>query len=178
MLGRRSVGAGRAAVLSLCLVSLGMAIAACGGAAPSVPPTDAGTASPVTAAPEGPVPGVDGPPLAVVAVDGGDPVVGQLGTYTWGDTGSDAPWLPGAPIAVGVGEVLSLTLEPAVAIESWTASRVPAGSDGPAGALTLGRGTGRASFGVPPPGEWTVVVIVVFADGRGQANYAWAVHVE
>lgn len=178
MLGRRSVGVGRAAVLLVCAVALVLSAVACGGAASSAPPSDAGTASPMTVPPQGPVPGVDGPPLAVVAVDGGDPVVGQLGTYAWGGTGSDAPWLPGAPITVGVGEVLALTLEPAVAVESWTASRVPAGSDGPAGALTLGRGTGRASFGVPPPGDWTVVVIVVFADGRGQANYAWSVHVE
>ena len=30
-------------------------------------------------------------------------MAGALGSFTWGDGGSDSPWLPGAPIAVGVG---------------------------------------------------------------------------
>ena len=34
------------------------------------------------------------PPAASIAVEGGDPVTGQLGTFTWGDGGSDSPWLP------------------------------------------------------------------------------------
>ena len=49
------------------------------------------------------------PPAASLAVEGGDPVTGQLGTFTWGDGGSDSPWLPGAPIAVGTGEQLTVT---------------------------------------------------------------------
>ena len=42
------------------------------------------------------------PPVASIGVEGGDPVVGQLGTYAWAGGGSSSPWLPGAPIAVGV----------------------------------------------------------------------------
>src|SRR3954452_7640141 len=40
----------------------------------------------------------DTPPEATLAVEGGDPVAGKLGTYIWADGGSDSPWLPGAPI--------------------------------------------------------------------------------
>ena len=50
------------------------------------------------------------PPAAALAVEGGDPVTGQLGTFTWGDGGSDSPWLPGAPIAVGTGEQLTVSI--------------------------------------------------------------------
>ena len=49
------------------------------------------------------------PPAATLAVEGGDPVTGQLGTFTWGDGGSDSPWLPGSPIAVGTGEHLTVS---------------------------------------------------------------------
>ena len=37
------------------------------------------------------------PPAATLAVEGGDPVAGQLGSFTWNGGGSDSPWLPGAP---------------------------------------------------------------------------------
>ena len=84
------------------------------------------------------------PPAATLVAEGGDPVVGQLGTYAWRDGGSDSPWLPGAPIAVGAGEPLSLSLEPATGIASWRARSVPASADGPDG-----RGVTRRRFGFP-----------------------------
>ena len=50
------------------------------------------------------------PPAATLAADGGDPAVGQLGSYTWLDGGSDSPWLPGTPLTVGAGEPLTVTI--------------------------------------------------------------------
>jgi len=120
---------------------------------------------------------VDGPPMASLAVDGGDPVAGQLGTYVWKDGGSDSPWLPGARIAVGAGEFLAMTLDPDIAIDSWRSRYVPASADGPAGATALGEGRAPAAFKTPPPGSWTVEVRVVFGDGRGDASYFWRVEV-
>ena len=67
------------------------------------------------------------PARATLAAEGGDPVIGQLGSFTWGDGGSDSPWLPGAPITVGPASRLTVTLADGVAIASWSARRVPAG---------------------------------------------------
>ena len=93
---------------------------ACGSASPSEPaPT--GPASPIasvgrvepSASPPA-TPRIGDPPVAVAPVEGGDPVVGQLGTYSWAGGGSASPWLPGAPIAVGAEEPLIVTVAPAV----------------------------------------------------------------
>ena len=117
------------------------------------------------------------PPDASLAADGGDPVTAQLGTYTWRDTGSDSPWLPGAAIAIGAGEPLTVTLEPDIGVESWRARLVPATADGPAGAVVLGQGSGQLVFTAPAPGAWTVEVAVVFADALGDASYFWRLEV-
>ena len=47
----------------------------------------------------------DGAAGGELAAEGGDPGQ-QLGTYIWGDGGSDGPWLPGAP-SRGAGEPLT-----------------------------------------------------------------------
>lgn len=117
------------------------------------------------------------PPDASLAAEGGDPVTAQLGTYTWRETGSDSPWLPGAPIAIGAGEPLTVTLEPAIGVESWRARLVPATADGPAGAVVLGQGSGPLVFAAPAPGAWTVEVAVTFADALGEASYFWRLEV-
>lgn len=115
------------------------------------------------------------PPSATLAAEGGDPVVGQLGTYTWADGGSDAPWLPGAPISVGVGEPLAVVLDPAIGIGSWRARSVPAAATGPAGAVVLGEGDGPPGFDAPSAGTWTVEVSITFPGDLGTASYAWQV---
>lgn len=117
------------------------------------------------------------PPRATLAAEGGDPVVGQLGSFTWGDGGSDSPWLPGTPITVGAGEPLTVALRDGVAIGGWTARRVPAGTTDGAGAIGLGGGPVRATFAAPPPGSWSVQVDVTFADNLGTAVYYWLVTV-
>jgi hypothetical protein len=148
------------------VVVLGLMLVACGGgsATTTAPSSPAVSSAPSTR---------DGPPEAALAAEGGDPVVGQLGSYTWGDGGSDSPWLGGSPVRVGAGESLTLTLDPAVGIASWRARYVPADATDPAGAISLGEGTGPPSFPAPAGGPWTVEVAVDFAEGQGTASYFW-----
>lgn len=159
------------------------AIAACTGTA--APPTPGNSPSPPSTSPSPAIatdapssePSADGPPAARMAAEGGDPVTGQLGTYVWGDAGSDSPWLPGAPISVGAGEPLTVIVDPVIPVSTWRARMVPSGAAGPAGARQLGQGAGDPRFGAPAPGSWTVEVHVVFVAGRGDASYFWRLDV-
>jgi hypothetical protein len=168
-----------------------IAVAACSlaGAATGVAPTPSPvvaaslpvtTQSPATS-PSGSVAAgsvAAGPPIAALAAEGGDPTDGQLGTYTWGDGGSDAPWLPGAPMAVGSGEPLTVSFRPETTIETWSARAVPSTADGPADATVLGQGSGEPRFAALGSGTWTVEVHVVFANAAGQASYFWQLAVD
>ena len=119
----------------------------------------------------------DAPPSATLAAEGGDPVTAQLGTYTWAGSGSDSPWLPGAPIAVGHGEPLTVVLDPQTPTDAWTAIVVPSTATDPTGATSLGEGSGTPTFRAPAAGSWTVEVECTFADGVGRANYFWRLDV-
>jgi hypothetical protein len=138
------------------------------GSGPTLDPTAEPTGTPDPAAV---------PPTASIAVDGGDPVVAQLGTYTWGGMGSDSPWLPGTPIGVGGGETLHVTFDRTIDVADWAARYVPSLATGPDGALPLGPGDELGAFTTPPTGSWTVEVRVSFADGAGEASYFWQVTV-
>jgi hypothetical protein len=119
------------------------------------------------------------PPAASIQVEGGDPVVGELGGFTWKNGGSAAPWLPGAPIHIGSSERVTLTLADPVGIANWTASYVPATDLDSIAPLGLGEGAGGpVTFGAPPPGRWSVHVGVWFADNEGDAAYFWLVEVD
>jgi hypothetical protein len=137
---------------------------------PSVPATSPTSAAQPTVAPS--VLSAD-PPPASLAAEGGEPVVGQLGSFTWGDGGSDSPWLPGAPLTVGSGEPLTVSIAGGVAVASWSASRVPRGSTNGTGAVALGAGVGPVAFAAPAPGNWSVQASVRFAGGLGSATYYW-----
>ena len=119
------------------------------------------------------------PPAASIAVEGGDPVVGELGSFTWENSGSDSPWLPGNPIHVGSGERLTLTLAgPAVGLVNWTVGRAPSGANG-SGVVGMAEGTHEpVSFAAPPSGSWSVSVDVWFADNLGSAAYYWLMEVD
>ncbi|MEO6207556.1 MAG: hypothetical protein ABIP77_06345 [Candidatus Limnocylindrales bacterium] len=121
--------------------------------------------------------GIDSPPDALLAAEGGDPVMGQLGTNSWKNGGSDAPWLRGAPISVGAGEPLALTFLPGFDVASWRTWYVPADSDGQSGGPSLGEGVGQPAFRAPEAGTWTVVVTVTFREENGQADYYWRLDV-
>ncbi len=173
--GRRS-----ASVLLMLVVILG----ACGGGTPAGSDPAAATAgstadpTPVPTVVVTPEPTVaDQPPAAWIAVDGGDAASGQLGSYTWNESGSDGPWLPGTPIAVGAGETLMVTFDRPVRISAWTARRVPAGSTDGSGAVGVGSGGSSIAFGLPEPGDWSVEVTVTFADGLGSASWYWHITV-
>ena len=141
-------------------------------ATPSAPATSA------TSTPSPTAPGRDAPPEALLAAEGGDPVAGQLGTYVWLESGSDSPWLPGAPLAVGAGEPLTVTLAPDGEMRAWSARYVPAAAGGPEGATSLANGATSPRFDAPGPGAWTVEVFVEFAPGVGDAHYFWRLEVE
>ena len=124
------------------------------------------------------VAGIDSPPEALLAVEGGDPVMGQLGTNTWKNGGSDAPWLRGAPITVGAGEPLTVTFLPGFDVASWRTRYVPAASDGQSGGASLGEGVGQPTFPAPAAGSWTVDVTVTFHVENGRADYYWRLDVQ
>ena len=95
-----------------------------------------------------------------------------------GRQGSDSPWLPGAPIAVGKGEPLTVRLSPRTTIASWQARIVAADASGPDGARPVGRGSGTPRFEAPRRGAWTLEVHLAFADGAGDASYFWRLDVQ
>jgi hypothetical protein len=167
-------------------VVFGLLIAACtarpGSEASPISPPPAVTPPPtgalVTASATATEPLAAGPPAAALAAEGGDPVDGQLGTYTWGASGSDSPWLHGARIAVGSNEPLDVRFGPAIDVVSWLARYVPATADGPAGAVVLGEGTDEPRFEAPEPGTWTVELHVTFANDLGHASYFWQLAVD
>ncbi len=163
-------------------VSSGSIPAASAGSGSAASPTrsavDSPTGSAIDGGPSPTVPGRDAPPDALLAAEGGDPAAGQLGTYVWLESGSDSPWLPGAPLSVGAGEPLAVTLVPDGEIRAWTARYVPAAAGGPEGATALGEGAGTPRFDAPGPGAWTVEVFVEFAPGVGEARYFWRLEVE
>jgi hypothetical protein len=168
------------------ILSVVVSLAACtgpstGGAGPQSPvatPLATPVATPVltnaeTPASDAPNPALDEPPGASLAAEGGDPVTGQLGSFTWGDGGSDSPWLPGASVRVATGESLTVTLERDLPVVEWTASRVAAGVRDGIGAVALGAGQDRIAFAAPEAGSWSVQVNVRFPDDLGSATYYW-----
>jgi hypothetical protein len=184
-----------ASIRLACVLALSLAVAGCAGApASAIPSADRSgpppTATPLplatpselppettpTAAPS--APSMSEPPAATIAAEGGDPVAGSLGTFTWGDGGSDSPWLPGAPIEVGTGETLTLAFAGGTPVRDWIAKRVAAGALESGRAISLGHGDGEpVAFAAPAPGAWSVQVNVTFGDDLGSATYYWAVTV-
>jgi len=186
MASRSSLGRMCGAIACVAIL-VGVLLACEPVARPSEPPAEAST--PASTEPPAPSPldsggpsptlaGRDAPPDALLAAEGGDAVAGQLGTFVWFETGSDAPWLPGAPIAVGAGEPLTVSLVPDGDIRAWAARYVPAEAAGPDGATTLGEGAGEPAFAAPGPGTWTIELSVEFAAGAGNAHYFWRLEVE
>lgn len=173
--------------LTIALIGLVAAACATGGttasaspppsAAPSAPPAAsiAASASPApTVAPTSDPSAIPAaPPVATLAVEGGDPVAGELGSYSWNGGGSDSPWLPGSAITVGTGEQLSVSVEPDVGIATWAARRVAAGTSDGAAAVGVGEGAGPVAFAAPTKGHWSIQLTLGFADDLGSAVYYW-----
>ncbi len=185
-----------ARLVTLALVSVSLLSAGCSrpGASPAIsdPTTTSAQAQPsptvslsmppsIEAPPTEPLvsePPMPEPPAASIAVEGGDPVVGQLGSFSWENSGSDGPWLPGSPIHVGPGERLALILADPVGVANWTVSRTPEAANG-AGVIGMAQGSGEpVTFAAPPPGSWSVSVDVWFVDNLGSAAYYWLMEVD
>ena len=136
--------------------------------------SDASTGDPASTASGGSSTPASAPPAATLAADGGEPAIGQLGSYTWLDGGSDSPWLAGTPLTVGAGEPLTVTVGGGVAITDWSARRVTAGTRDGRGAIALGQAAGPpVAFAAPATGSWSVQVTVGFANDLGSATYYW-----
>ena len=160
-----------AAVVATCL--------ACGpgpGPTASASPSSPGATVATSVDSPSATPGVGDPPVGSIRVEGGDPVVGQLGTYSWAGGGSSSPWLPGAPIGVGAQETLQLTVDPAVVVTGWTARLAPAADQDGTQAAVIASGVGSPVMGAPKRGSWTLAVTVAFGD-RGSATYVWRLDV-
>jgi len=118
------------------------------------------------------------PPAASLRAEGGDPVVGQLGSYTWAGGGSDSPWLQGSPIRIGAGEPLLVTVVGDPAVGAWAARRVAAGTTDGRDAAALGPGSASPiRFVAPGAGRWSIQVTIQFADGSDTAAYYWLLDV-
>jgi hypothetical protein len=121
------------------------------------------------------------PPDAAIAGDDGV-IVGQLGTFTWGDDGSSSPWLPGAPVTVTNSAALRVGLSDGAPVRRWVARYAAAGDPSPMGTVPLRSGVAVIEFPPPPPGEWTVELFVVYGPGvagqdLGEASYFWRMSV-
>ena len=149
------------------------------GAGPAATPVVPTTVSvPSNARPTHSPASADAPPPASMSAEGGDPVVGQLGSYTWADGGSDSPWLPGSPMAVGAGEPLTVRLAAPAGVADWTATRVAAGTTDGSGAVVLAVAEGEPiRFIAPAAGRWSVQVQVRFGGGSDRAAYYWRIDV-
>jgi hypothetical protein len=140
-------------------------------ATPTGPPTDAPAST--TPAPETDLP--SSPPRALL-VDADDvPVPGALGSYTWGDGGSDSPWIVvrASRAAAGAGPWM-LSFGPEIPVGSWTAAWAAIRKDRPGQVEGYEQGaTGPVAFAGPTgPGPWTLKIEVAFVGG-GSAVYYW-----
>lgn len=144
--------------------------------APSTPPLATPATSPVPASDQLPGAG-DLPPEAALLVPDGDPVVGQLGSYTWRETGSDAPWLPGTPVAVDAARSLRFALSFDVPVDTWSARYAAPGELSPTLVTPLDIGGAPLEVEPPPAGRWSLAMTITFGDGLGSATYYWQVEV-
>ena len=146
------------------------------GSTPLAAITPVPAASPAPPATTTPAPAeIDGPPAAALAPIGADAVAGQLGSFLWQGTGSDAPWLvPPAAQAVHDPGPYLVTFAPSLRVDSWTARWAPI-VDGRAGDVAgFGEGGPGAVVleGPDRPGTWSLQVDTRFAGGN-QGAYYW-----
>jgi hypothetical protein len=115
------------------------------------------------------------PPSATLAGADARPIAGALGSYTWGDAGSDSPWIVVRPRrAAGGAGPWTLAFEPVLPIGSWTAAwaGIRDGRPGPVEGFDHGTADDVSFAGPSSPGPWTLKVEVTFAGG-GNAVYYW-----
>ncbi len=135
---------------------------------PSAPPETAAPASSV--APTLP----DEPPSGQLhGLAGGREAHGELGSYTWADSGTDAPWVVGPATGTATeGSSLTVAFENLQPV-SWTAAWA-AVSGGMAAAPSDGSaGQGAVALRAPSTaGDWSLRVSATFGPGAN-ATYYW-----
>jgi len=103
---------------------------------------------------------------------------GALGSYTWGEEGSDAPWIvPSSGGRGGIGAELSVSFEPAVAATTWVARWAPISADAAGDVASAAEGTGRVLFtGPAAAGSWSLQLEAAFGAGRNAVWY-WRIEI-
>ena len=151
--------------------ALALTVAACSaGGLPTPGPSAGGageTGVPATTPTARPTE-VPGPPAAWLAGGRDGPVAGELGTFYWGGLGSDSPWIvPQSAVTAAPGATLTVSLDPALAPERWTASWSPI-RNGRAGDITTSTdgAWNPVQFEVPAQGgPWGAAVELHFPSG-------------
>jgi hypothetical protein len=156
-----------------------------GASTPSVPATPAVARATAASATDGPTPvptaAFSQPPMALLAGETlpGEPAVGDLGSYTWGDEGSDAPWIVSDRGALArPGTPVSVTFDRNVEPPAWTVRWAPITAGGVGDVAVSSQGTDAVTFAVPDrAGAWSLQVEARFGTGHG-ATWYWRVDVE
>ena len=109
----------------------------------------------------------------------GEPVPGALGSFTWVDEGSDAPWIvPRTGAVAAPGTPVAVTFDPPAAASSWIARWAPVTPTGAGEVDTAAEGTDQVTIVTPDtPGAWSLQVEARFGEGRS-ATWYWRVDVE
>jgi hypothetical protein len=115
------------------------------------------------------------PPEAVLVGErmAGEPPVGALGSYTWGDEGTDAPWIvPPDGAEVRAGSPLRVSFDPAAVPTSWIARWAPVIGDAPGDVASSTEGSGAPDLSAPDQsGPWSLRLDARFGEGQSAAWY-------
>jgi hypothetical protein len=154
-------------------------------ATPSAAATAGVTPEASDSATDGPTPvptaRLSAPPEALLLGDAlpGEPAVGDLGSYTWGDEGSDAPWIVSQPgVLAKPGTAVRITFIPDVAPPAWTVRWARIAGGGAGDVASAAEGSGAVEFAIPDTaGGWSLQLDARFGTGHG-ATWYWRVDVE
>ncbi len=114
---------------------------------------------------------------AAFLVLGGNRFAGEVGGFTFGTSGQDAPWLPASAldrIDLAAGSKVRVELDGRAAIAAWTA-RIATAADTTADNVTgLAEDDGpTAEFAAPAKGDWVLSLTITYGEGRGSGAYYW-----
>jgi hypothetical protein len=120
------------------------------------------------------------PPRAYLSLDGGSPVKGDLGSFTWGTTSGDGQAPIGPRVDASTAAHLTVTIGGEVCAAWWRIQLAPRptspwGHQEPfldlvpahLGSLLKPGKANHFELGSLPPGDWVVQSILEFADGHG-----------
>ncbi len=141
-------------------------------------PTDA-PLRPTTSPSGSPALQSNSPPDAVLDGLAGPAARGDLGTYTWGDVSSDAPWIVGEPAGMArAGSTLAVAFLQPAEPTGWHArwARVTADQAGDRSAGEDGTGEPIELAAPSEPGAWSLQLTASFGDGH-TATWYWRVAV-